>query len=325
MRTALALGVLTFVLTVPWGRAVVGWLLSHGIGKKIRSDGPVSHQAKAGTATMGGLYFMAGVLVVAVALGLAGFRDVWAPLIAMLAFGGLGAFDDLRGLRDRQGVGWLARNKFPWQWAVAVAVALALFWLSEAHVLIVPLSGAVVQIGWWFVPLLALLLVFLSNAVNLTDGLDGLAGGAAACAYGVYGVLAALGGQQGLALFCFAVVGALGAFLWFNVHPARLFMGDVGSEALGAGLAAVALLSGHWLLLPLVGLVFVAEAVSVMTQVAYFKYTKRLYGEGRRILRMAPLHHHFELLGWSEVQVGLRFWIVAAVAGLLSLALGLGG
>jgi len=172
---------------------------------------------------------------------------------------------------------------------------------------------------------LALSLVFISNAVNLTDGLDGLAGGAAAIAYGVYGVLAALGGQQGLALFCFAVVGALGAFLWFNVHPARMFMGDVGSEALGAGLAAVAVLSGHWLLLPLVGIVFVAEALSVMAQVAYFRHTKRRYGEGRRILRMAPLHHHFELLGWSEVQVALRFWIVAAVAGVASLALGLGG
>jgi phospho-N-acetylmuramoyl-pentapeptide-transferase len=125
---------------------------------------------------------------------------------------------------------------------------------------------------------------------------------------------------MGLSLFCFAVVGALGAFLWYNVHPAQIFMGDVGSEALGAGLAAVAVLSGHWLLLPLVGLVFVAEAASVMIQVGYFKLTKRRYGEGRRILRMAPLHHHFELGGWSEVQVTLRFWVVAALAGLVSLA-----
>ncbi|NLG27971.1 MAG: phospho-N-acetylmuramoyl-pentapeptide-transferase [Chloroflexi bacterium] len=306
----------------PWGGPLVRWLLKRGIGKHIRSDGPTTHQTKAGTATMGGLYFLAGAALVALALATLGYRDVWGPLAALLVFGVLGAFDDLQGLKDRQGVGWLARSKFPVQWAAAILVALALYWLSDHHVLVVPVSGAVVEIGGWFVPLAAVLVVGMSNAVNLTDGLDGLAAGIAACAYGVYGTLAAYAGQQGLALLCLGLVGALAAFLWFNVNPARMFMGDVGSEALGAGLAAVAILTGHWLLLPLIAIVFVAEALSVMLQVSYFKLTKRRFGEGRRILKMAPLHRHFELLGWKEVQVTQRFWIVGLLAGLLGLALG---
>jgi len=309
---------------VPWGRAVTDLLLAKGIGKRVRSDGPASHQTKSGTATMGGLYFMAGIALVGAALLVAGQHTVLGPLIAMLAFGALGVLDDLRGLGDRDGVGWLARSKFPAQWLVAIVVALAVYWMGGSRHVSLLGEAVGVNLGWWFVPVLALLLVFMSNAVNLTDGLDGLAGGVGAIAYGVYGILAMSDGETGLSLFCFAVVGALGAFLWFNLHPARLFMGDVGSEALGAGLAVVAMLSGHWLILPLVGVVFVAEALSVMAQVTWFKYTKRRYGAGRRILRMAPLHHHFELLGWSETQVTLRFWIVAAVAAGLSLALELG-
>ena len=185
------------------------------------------------------------------------------------------------------------------------------------HTGLVPGSGVVFDMGFWYIPVAALFLVGWSNAVNITDGLDGLAGGTSAIAFGTYGLICGLSGQLDLALFCGAMVGALLAFLWFNVHPAQMFMGDVGSEALGAGLAAVAILSGHWILLLLVGLVFALEACSVVLQVSYFKYTRRKYGEGRRILRMAPLHHHYELKGWSEVQTTLRFWIVALVAGAL--------
>jgi phospho-N-acetylmuramoyl-pentapeptide-transferase len=179
----------------------------------------------------------------------------------------------------------------------------------------VPFCG-VVHLGWLYVPLAALVIFSGAAAVNETDGLDGLAGGLSAIAFAVYGAIAAANGQYELAAFCALVVGATLAFLWFNVNPASVFMGDAGSLALGAGLSVVALLTGHALLLPLIGVVFVAETASVMIQVAYFKYTK-----GRRIFKMAPLHHHFELVGWTEVQTVQRFWLVGATAGAMGLAL----
>ncbi len=314
-----------FVLLAPWGGRVVEALLRRGIGKNIRADEPSSHQAKSGTATMGGLYFLAGIALLAGVQAILGHPEVLLPLGAMLGYGLLGAYDDLRGLKDVSGVGWLARYKFAWQWVLGLILALILYWARPSHPLVLPLSGQVVELGWWSVPLAALLLVLAANAVNLTDGLDGLAGGTSAIAFAAYGLLAALEGQNGLAAFAAISVGALLAFLWHNVHPARLFMGDTGSQALGAGLATVAVLSGHWLLFPLIGLIFLAEALSVMIQVSYFKYTRRKYGEGRRILRMSPLHYHFELGGWSEVQVTLRFWLIALVAAALGIALGRGG
>lgn len=160
--------------------------------------------------------------------------------------------------------------------------------------------------------------------MNFTDGLDGLAGGSSAIAFLAFGVLAALAGKMGVSLFALTYVGVLLAFLWYNVHPARVFMGDVGSQALGSTLAAVALLSGHVLLLPLIGIIFLAEALSVMLQVSYFKYTRRKTGEGKRIFRMSPIHYHYELGGWSEVQITLRFWMITAVAAFVAVALAMG-
>jgi phospho-N-acetylmuramoyl-pentapeptide-transferase len=162
-----------------------------------------------------------------------------------------------------------------------------------------------------------------SNAVNFTDGLDGLAGIIAASTFLAYGVIAYLQGQIYLVRFCFTVVGACFAFLWYNAHPAQLFMGDTGSLALGATLGVVALMTGQWLILPVVALVPVAEVLSVIIQVSYFKYTKRRYGQGRRVFKMAPLHHHFELLGWSETQVVQRFWLVQLMAAMAGVALAL--
>jgi phospho-N-acetylmuramoyl-pentapeptide-transferase len=324
MRVVLVLAVGTFGLMLPWGNLVIRTLLARGIRKHIRLDGPATHQVKAGTATMGGLYILAGVCLFTVALTLAGFPQGLLPLLAMLAFGALGAFDDLQGLRDQAGVGWLARYKFAWQWGVALLVALVFYLWGGTHTAVWPFSGNGLDLGLGVLPLTTLLLVWSANAVNLTDGLDGLAAGTALLSYLAYGVICLITAQVGLGLFCFVLVGALLAFLWYNMHPARMFMGDTGSQALGAGLAAVAILTGHWMLLPLIGIIFVAEAVSVMLQVGYFKYTKHKYGAGRRILRMAPLHHHFEKGGWSEVQITLRFWLVAAVAALLGVA-GMGG
>jgi phospho-N-acetylmuramoyl-pentapeptide-transferase len=240
----------------------------------------------------------------------------------MVAYGLLGAFDDIRGLRDQEGVGWLARGKFPTQWAVALLLALCTYWLRPETTLLLPSLQYAVNMGFWVVPVYALFVVATANAVNLTDGLDGLAGGLAAIAFGAYGVLAAEAGRRALASFCFVLLGVLLAFLWFNVHPAAVFMGDTGSQALGAGIAVVALLSGHVLLLPLVGIIFVVEALSVILQVAYFKYTRRRSGEGRRIFRMAPLHHHYELGGLSEVCIVSRLWIMGLVAALLAVGWG---
>lgn len=322
-RSPLLIG-LAFLLTVPWGKWVVRTLAKRGATKRIRADGPASHQVKSGTPTMGGLYFLAGIGVITAGLALRGYAETLLPLLAMLAYGVLGAFDDLRGIKDAVGVGWLARFKFPWQWLVGIVVALVMFLTVDAHPVIIPVSGETFELGWWYVPIVALLIVATSNAVNLADGLDGLAGGTSAIAYGAYGMIAELSGQEGLARFCFALVGVLLAFLWFNVHPARMFMGDTGSLALGAGLAAVAALSGHWFLLPLVGAIFAVIALSVIVQVGYFKYSRRKYGEGRRVFRMAPLQHHLELGGWSEVQITSRFWVVAAVAAAVGVGLAIG-
>jgi phospho-N-acetylmuramoyl-pentapeptide-transferase len=324
MKAALLLACAAFLLVVPWGEWVIRELLRRGIGKHIRVDGPASHQAKSGTATMGGVYILAGIAVFPLGLSLAGLTEALVPFIAMLSFGLLGTFDDLQGLKDAQGVGWLARSKFSWQWILSAALALMAFVAAPSHLLVLPGSSRVINVGWWFVPVTALAIVGASNAVNLTDGLDGLAGGMSAIAYGAYGVIAGVAGQRGLSLFCLAMVGVLLAFLWYNVHPARIFMGDTGSQALGAGLAVVAMMSGHWLLLPVIGAVFGIEALSVMLQVGYFKATRLKYGVGRRVFRMAPLHHHFELVGWPEVQITQRFWIAAGIAALVGVALGIG-
>jgi phospho-N-acetylmuramoyl-pentapeptide-transferase len=166
-------------------------------------------------------------------------------------------------------------------------------------------------------------IVFFSNAINLTDGLDGLAGSIAAVCFVAYGIIAFLQGQAPLLSFCFTMAGALFAFLWFNAHPAQLFMGGMGSLALGATLAVVALMSFQWLLLPIIGIVFVAEAGSVIIQVSYFKFTRWRSGTGKRVFKMTPLHLHFELLGWSETHVTQRFWLVGVLAAMLGVALAL--
>ena len=320
MTFALIVGVVSFLVLLPCGGWLIRWLLQRGIGKHIRLDGPATHQVKVGTATMGGLYFVGGSAVICVILAAVGYPSVLLPMAAMAAFGLLGAVDDWKGLHDKTGVGWLARWKFPVQWGTALAVAILLYWLSPSHSFAIPGTGKSIELGWWSVAIATPLFVFFSNAVNLTDGQDGLAGGMAALSFGSFGLVALIAGQISLAAFCLVVVGSVCAFLWYNVHPARIFMGDIGSEALGAGLVAVAMLSGYWILLPVIGLVFVVEALSVMLQVTYFKYTKKRYGAGRRILKMSPLHHHYELLGIPEELITVRFWLATAICCALGVA-----
>jgi phospho-N-acetylmuramoyl-pentapeptide-transferase len=318
MAHALLWGTLSFLLAVVCGGPLIRLLRHYGVGKTIRIDGPATHQVKMGTPTMGGLMIVVPVLVITLLTNLAGRYSILVPLGVMAAYALLGMYDDLRGVRDHTGVGMLARLKFPWQVSIGLLSALGLRYVLDLGGMAVPTFPREFDIGWWYLPIATLLIVAEANAVNLTDGLDGLAGGTSAVAYMAYGVIAYLQGQVYLVTFCFTVVGAILAFLWYNAYPAELFMGDVGSMALGATLATVALMTEQWLLLAVVGVVFLAEALSVVLQVGYF----RLSG-GKRLFKMAPLHHHFELLGWSEVQIMQRFWLIAMLSGMLGVALAL--
>jgi phospho-N-acetylmuramoyl-pentapeptide-transferase len=178
-----------------------------------------------------------------------------------------------------------------------------------------------ISLGYFYLPVAAFVIVAFSNAVNLTDGLDGMAGLITATAFVTYGGISLLQGQIFLARFCFTVTGAIFGFLWFNVHPAQLFMGDTGSLALGATIAVIALMTGQWALLPIALIIPTSITLSVAIQTLYFKYTRRRYGVGRRVFKMAPLHHHFELSGWSETQVVQRFWLISLLAAMISVAL----
>ena len=327
---ALALAGLSFMITVIWGTPLLRVLRRLKVGKAIRMDGPKRHVTKTGTPTMGGLMIIMPVLLITVLLNatsLLGFkrigRSVLLPLGVLVLFAILGAIDDWQGLRGTRarGEGLRARTKFFFQVFIAFLAAIGLYrYLDVPHVYIPGVANEI-EIGIWYIPLAMFLIVGFSNAVNLTDGLDGLAGLISATAFATYGGIALLQGQVFLARFSFALVGAIFGFLWYNVHPAELFMGDTGSLPLGASLAVVALMTGQWVLLPLVAIIPVSTALSVILQTAYFKYTRRRYGEGRRLLKMAPLHHHFELSGWSETQVVQRFWLITLLAAMIAAAL----
>jgi phospho-N-acetylmuramoyl-pentapeptide-transferase len=324
MAYPLTLGTISFLLAVIWGGPLIRLLQGLRIGKQIRIEEPTNHQVKMGTPTMGGLMMLVPVLVITGVLNLANLlglnligRSVLVPMGVMVAYGTLGAIDDLTGVR-RVSTGMLARYKFLWQMIFAAITALALHFVLDLRSVAVPGIPEKIDIGVWYVPVAMLIIVFTSNAVNLADGLDALAGSLAAVSFAAYGVIAFLQGQIWLAAFDFTIVGAIFAFLWYNAYPAELFMGDTGSLSLGAVLAVVALMTGQWLLLPIIGFMFVAEGLSVMLQVGYFKLTG-----GKRVFKMAPLHLHFELLGWSETQVTQRFWLVGILTGMLGIALAL--
>jgi len=324
---ALSLGGITFLLTVIWGGPLIQVLRMLKIGKQIRIEGPQRHITKLGTPTMGGWIFVIPVVVITGTLNLVSIvselnilgRSVLLPLLTMLAYALLGAVDDWQGLRgERRGRGMSGRVKFLWQLALAFIVAVVLKYGLLAPNLYIPNFPAAIDLDIWYVPIAMFVIVSGCNAVNLTDGLDGLAGLIAATAFAAYGVIAVLQGQEFLMRFCFTVVGAVFAFLWYNVHPAELFMGDTGSLALGATLGVVALMTGQWLLLPIIAIIPVSVTLSVILQIAYFRITK-----GKRLFKMAPLQHHFELLGWSETQVVQRFWLVSLLSAMIGVALAL--
>jgi phospho-N-acetylmuramoyl-pentapeptide-transferase len=314
----------------PW---LIRRLREFQIGQVIRQEGPQSHRAKAGTPTMGGLLILAAAIVPTLLWADLTNLYVWIAVGSTISFGGIGFLDDYLKVTKRSSGGLAARYKMGLQILVATAVGLLLMWLASINLyntrLIFPFFKQLIpDLGWFYVPFAAFVLVAWSNAVNLTDGLDGLAISTFAVAAGCFTALAYITGHRvfaeylllvrfapagELTIFCGALVGASLGFLWYNAHPAEIFMGDVGSLALGGALATVAILIKQELLLVIVGGVFVMEAASVVIQVASFKLT------GKRVFKMAPLHHHFELSGWEEPKVITRFLIVAILFALLSL------
>jgi phospho-N-acetylmuramoyl-pentapeptide-transferase len=306
----------SFAIVVVLMPAFIRLLKRIGMGKRIRIEGPETHYAKEGTPAMGGLLIVLVVLGIAAALELitGDFLDgsTIAPIVTLGFVGALGTVDDW--LNARTGDGISATQKLLWQTVVAGAAAWQIQDTYQIDQLAVPFVGAVDIHPFAIILIFAFAIVATSNAVNITDGLDGLAGGTLIFAFIGYMVIAFTFGQPNLAELCALIIGALLAFLWFNVHPAQIFMGDSGSLALGATLAVTAVITGQVLLLPLIGLIFVLETGSVILQVVSVKL------RGRRLFKMSPLHHHFELAGWDEEKITLRFWIVAALAALVGVA-----
>jgi phospho-N-acetylmuramoyl-pentapeptide-transferase len=323
MAFSMGLGGIAFVLTVIIGRPIITYLRMKKVGKQVREDGPETHFKKIGTPTMGGVMVAATVVIITLVFNLAGRLSMLLPTGILLASGLLGAIDDRMSLVGGSGLkhGLSARFKMAWLLLFGTVAALVLHlpkpWGLALHHMYVPFTHRF-DIGIWYLPIAIVAIVGMANGVNFADGLDTLAAGLAAIAFVAYGVIAYGQGQVGVVTFCFTMVGSLLGFLWFNAHPAQVFMGDTGSLAIGASLATAAFMTGQWLLLPVVGFVFVAELLSVIIQVSYFKLTG-----GKRIFRMTPIHHHFEKLGWSETQVTMRFWIIGMISGLLGVALAL--
>lgn len=323
---SLSLAGLAFIMTAIWGNPLLRILRHFKLGKIIRIEQPEGHRVKMGTPTMGGVMFIMPVLMLsgllnAVALigvttGGVG-RSVLLPMVVMVGFAVLGAVDDWEGIHGkRKGDGMRARTKFAVQVILALATAYVLKYVIDAPDLYLPGYFFEVEVGWIYVPIAAFIIVAESNAVNFTDGLDGLAGLIAATAIAAFGGIALMQEQTYLARFCFILVGALFGFLWFNVHPAQLIMGDTGSMALGSVLAVIALMTGQWPMLLIIAIIPLAEMLSVVIQIVYFRMTR-----GKRFFKMTPIHHHFELLGWSETQIVQRFWLIGLMAALIGIGL----
>jgi len=331
-RTAAA-SMTALVVSLVLGPWLIRRLREFQIGQVIRQEGPESHRAKAGTPTMGGLLILAAALVPTLLWADLTNIYIWIAVLATAAFGGIGFLDDYLKVTRRSSGGLAPRYKLGLQVLVGLIVGLVLMWLADRNLyntrLIFPFFKQLIpDLGWFYVPFAAFVLVAWSNAVNLTDGLDGLAISTFAVAAACFTALAYITGHRvfaeylllvrfapagELTIFCGALVGASLGFLWYNAHPAEIFMGDVGSLALGGAIATVAILIKQELLLVIVGGVFVIEAASVVIQVASFKL------RGKRVFKMAPLHHHFELSGWAEPKVITRFLIIAILFALFSL------
>ena len=328
------LGVLTaLAISLVVGPLMIRRLSKFQIGQKVRNDGPESHLAKAGTPTMGGSLILVAIGTSTVFWSDLSNRFVWVVLLVTLLFGAVGWMDDYKKLVGGDPKGLRARDKYFWQSVIGLSAALFLYQTAvvpaETQLIVPFFKNVAIDLGWMFIVLAYFVIVGASNAVNLTDGLDGLAIMPTVLVAGALGIFAYVTGHIGFAqylgfpyisgvgevvVFCGAMVGAGLGFLWFNTYPAQVFMGDIGALALGAALGVVAVLVRQELVLLIMGGVFVIETMSVILQVVSFKLT------GRRIFRMAPLHHHFELMGWPEPRVIVRFWVVTVILVLIGLA-----
>lgn len=313
------------------GKIFIEYLQEKQIGQFIRDEGPESHHGKKGTPTMGGLLILFSVGISVLLWGNLENAYLWIVLFVLFSFGAIGFVDDYKKVIKKENLGLQARVKFPLQVLFSLTAGVFLLaYLDFDTQLIVPFFKNIrPDLGWYYLIMVFLVVVGTSNAVNLTDGLDGLVAGPNIIAFATYGILVYVVGNAvlakyldlplilgagELAIFCGAMVGSLIGFLWYNSYPAQIFMGDVGSLSIGASLGIVAILAKAEILLILIGGVFVLETVSVITQVISFKLT------GKRIFKMAPLHHHYELKGWAEPKVIVRFWIISFILSLLSLA-----
>jgi phospho-N-acetylmuramoyl-pentapeptide-transferase len=301
-----------FVVTVALGSTFIQFLQSRKFGQFVREEGPQTHLIKAGTPTMGGVVMLMG-LVAALVVVARPNAATFATLLLVTVVAGIGLYDDWQKISKKRPEGLSARYKFGLlMLAVVLADVLAIYYVGVTQTVFVPYFDLSLVLGPGIVGIalfsgfLLLVIAGTTNAVNLTDGLDGLAAGAGALALLSYTAIAFLERQYDVAIVCGAMVGAIIGFLWYNSHPADIFMGDTGSLAIGGVLAAAAVLTKTELLLPVIGGLFVVEALSVMIQVAVFKLT------GKRVFKMAPIHHHFEFLGWEENKVVVRFWILQA-------------
>ena len=310
---------LAFVLALGIGGPIIEWIRRRGFGKAISEEGPGTHVVKAGTPTMGGIIFIVAIIVLTIAANLIE-GDRWSillPLVGVMSLAALGWLDDTGTLvgRVQSGLSW--RIKFALLALFSVGVGLVLYFALDVRSLNVPWAGQF-DLGPIYIVIAAVVVFATIISVGITDGLDSLAGGTAAIAIASFGVIAVGQEQDFIVRFAFTTVGAVLGFLWFNAHPAQIFMGETGSLALGGALAILALMTGHWLLLPVIGVVFVLEALSDIVQVGYYKWSG-----GRRVFRMAPFHNHLELGGWSEPQIVTRFWLLGMAGGILGVALAL--
>ncbi|MDH3732238.1 MAG: phospho-N-acetylmuramoyl-pentapeptide-transferase [Gemmatimonadota bacterium] len=323
------------------GPRVIRWLQTRGWGQVVRAEGPSTHLKKAGTPTMGGLIILAATLIPTLLWARLDQPYVWIAAAVTAWMGAIGFMDDYLKIVRHESRGLIARYKLIWQFILGLALGGFLLWLplspyGPSQTMLPFFKDLSIVIAPVLFPLfVAVVVAGSANTVNLTDGLDGLATGLAAIAAITFGLFAyAIGrvdtsaylgvfylpGAGELSIFCAALAGAAIGFLWFNAPPAQVFMGDTGSLALGGAIGAVAVLLKSEFLLVIVGGVFVMEGVSVMIQTGWFRYTRKRTGTGRRVFRMAPLHHHFEKMGWPETRVVVRFWIVGIIFALVSLA-----
>ncbi|PAE98895.1 phospho-N-acetylmuramoyl-pentapeptide-transferase [Shouchella clausii] len=317
--TLLFVLILSFAAAVIMSPLFIPFLRKLKFGQSIREEGPKSHQKKSGTPTMGGIVIVLSIFISALAIGIAitGFTpELLLLMVVTLGYGIVGFVDDYLKVVRKHNLGLTSKQKLAGQLVIAAIFYIELLAIGFDTFIAIPGTTFGFDLGWFYLILIVLMLLGASNAVNLTDGLDGLLAGTGSIAFGAFAILAWSGGFIDTALFSTAITGALLGFLVFNAHPAKVFMGDTGSLALGGAIAAIAILTKMELMLIIVGGVFVIETLSVIIQVASFKLT------GKRVFRMSPLHHHYELVGWSEWRVVVTFWLVGMIFAIMGIYIG---